>query len=86
MIRRGHNSLVFVCDETIRAALVNTSNMMAGFIADAADSLAMMKKYVFDKKEITLPHLVDVLDKNYEGEETLRRKLYHDPEKFSNNR
>lgn len=46
----------------------------------------MMKKYVFDKKEITLPHLVDVLDKNYEGEETLRRKLYHDPEKFGNNR
>ena len=46
----------------------------------------MIKKYVFERKEISLEALVAVLDKNFEGEEMLRRKLYHDPDKYGNNR
>ncbi len=71
---------------TSGGAVSNDSDIFAGFIADAADSLAMIKKYVFDKKEITLEALVKILDKNYKGEENLRRKLYHDPDKYGNNR
>ncbi len=71
---------------TTGGALQNNSAMNAGFLADAADSLAMIKKYVFDKKEITLERLVEILDNNYEGEEMLRRKFYHDPDKYGNNR
>ena len=71
---------------TTGGALQNNSLMMAGSIADAADSLAMIKKYVFDRKELTLESLVNILDKNFEGEELLRRKLYNDPDKFGNNR
>ncbi|MBQ7293274.1 MAG: hypothetical protein IJW79_06000 [Clostridia bacterium] len=71
---------------TVGGAVQNNTNMMAGFIADAADSLAMIKKYVFDKKEISLQELVEILDKNFEGNELLRRKLYNDPDKFGNNR
>lgn len=71
---------------TTGGAVQNNTNMMAGFIADAADSLAMIKKYVFEKKEITLQALVEILDRNFEGNEFLRRKLYNDPDKFGNNR
>ena len=71
---------------TVGGALDNNSGLAVGFIADAADSLAMIKKYVFVKKELTLPELVEVLDKNYEGNELLRRKLYNDPDKFGNNK
>ena len=71
---------------TCGGAKHNGSGMAIGFMADIADSLAMIKKYVFDKKEISLARLVEILDKNYEGEELLRRKLYNDPDKFGNNR
>ncbi len=71
---------------TAGGAAQNNSDMMAGFIADAADSLAMIKKYVFEKKELSLPSLVDILDKNYEGHEQLRLKLYRDADKFGNDR
>ncbi len=64
----------------------NRTSMDVGFLADAADSLAMIKKYVFDKKEVTLTELVAALDANFEGCETLRLKLYHDRDKYGNNR
>ena len=86
-----HSATLSSCIEKGRSATAgggveNNSSFAAGFIADAADSLAIIKKYVFDKKEITLPELVAVLDKNYEGEELLRRKFYKDPDKFGNNK
>jgi formate C-acetyltransferase len=64
----------------------NGTGMSFGFLADAADSLAMIEKYVFEKKEITLPALVKILDANYEGNEKLRLKLRNDPEKYGNNK
>ena len=71
---------------TCGGALANNSGLAVGFVADAADSLAMIKKYVFDKKELTLAELTSILDKNFEGEERLRLKLYNDPDKFGNNK
>ena len=71
---------------TCGGALANNSGIAVGFVADAADSLAMIKKYVFDKKEFTLAELTSILDKNFEGEERLRLKLYNDPDKFGNNK
>lgn len=67
-------------------AIGNDSTMLFGFIGDLADSLAMIKKYVYDKKELTLTELVKVLDSNYEGNEILRRKLYADRDKYGNNK
>lgn len=64
----------------------NGTGMSFGFLADAADSLAMIQKYVFEKKEITLPDLVKALDANFEGNEKLRLKLRNDPEKYGNNK
>ena len=64
----------------------NNSSMMFGYLADAADSFAMIKKYVYDKKLITLPELRDILKNNFEGHEELRLKLYRDKDKYGNNR
>ena len=64
----------------------NNSTMMFGFLADMADSLAMIKKYVFDKKELTFAELKAALDANFVGYEKLRMKLLCDPEKYGNNR
>ena len=54
--------------------------------ATAADSLAMIKKYVFDRGELTLAELRDILDRNWEGAELLRRKILNDRDKWGNNR
>ncbi len=57
-----------------------------GFLADIADSLTMLKKYVYDKKELSLADFVAMLDRNYEGDEAFRRRLLLDPEKYGNNK
>ena len=67
-------------------AIYNNSSIMFGFLADITDSLMMIKKYVFEKRELTLPELVLILDKNFEGEDKLRRKLLADREKYGNNK
>ncbi|MEE8397731.1 MAG: pyruvate formate lyase family protein [Desulfobacterales bacterium] len=50
---------------------------------DFGDSLAAMKKHVFDDKTITMDALLDALDRNFEGCESLHRKLLDTP-KFGN--
>ena len=64
----------------------NGSVMPFGFLGDITDSLMMIKKYVYEKKELTLSDLVSILDKNFEGEELFRRKLLADREKWGNNK
>ena len=64
----------------------NDSIMAIGFIADLVDSLTMIRKYVYEKQELTLERLVEVLDSNFDGEELLRRRLLGDREKYGNNR
>ncbi len=73
-------------DALAGGAVSNGTVLSFGFIADLADSLAMIKKYVFDKKEFTLAELVKMLDANFEGHETIRRKLYLDRDKYGNNK
>lgn len=68
------------------ALSMGNSCVMFGFIADVSDSLSMIKKYVYDKKKITLQGLVAVLDSNYEGNEILRRRLLNDRDKYGNNK
>lgn len=64
----------------------NDSVLLFGFLGDLVDSLAMIQKYVYERRELTLPLLVEALDKNYAGEETLRRRLFADREKWGNNK
>ena len=50
---------------------------------NVGDSLAAMKKAVFEDKKITMEQLVDALDKNFEGEEQILHILRSAP-KFGN--
>ena len=51
--------------------------------SDAADSLAAIKKLVFDDKKITMAQLCDALDANFEGFEDIRKMCLEAP-KFGN--
>ena len=62
----------------------NNTVMFLSCHATAADSLMMVKKYVFDKKLVTLEALRDILNNNWQGHEDLRIQMLDDPEKFGN--
>ncbi len=51
--------------------------------SDAADSLAAIKKLVFDEKKITMSQLCDALDANFAGYDDIR-KMCLDAPKFGN--
>jgi pyruvate formate-lyase/glycerol dehydratase family glycyl radical enzyme len=55
----------------------------AGGVPNVGDSLAALKRVVFDDKLIDMKGLVDALDKNFEGEDRLLRVLKNAP-KFGN--
>ena len=73
-------------DASLGGGTFNDSLILFGFLADATDSLMMIKKYVYEKKEITLRELVRALDGNFDGYEKLRLKLHSDREKYGNNK
>ena len=50
---------------------------------NVGDSLAAIKKAVFEDKKITMDRLIDALDKNFEGEEEILHILKSAP-KFGN--
>ncbi|MBM4079184.1 MAG: glycyl radical protein, partial [Planctomycetes bacterium] len=53
-------------------------------LANAADSLAAIKKVVFEEKRLSLSDLVAILDRNFEGHEPLRQQLLNAVPKFGN--
>ncbi|TES86292.1 glycyl radical protein [Candidatus Aerophobetes bacterium] len=53
-------------------------------LASVADSLAAIKKLVFDEKKVTMDELIEAMDTNFEGKETLRQILINEPPKYSN--
>lgn len=67
-------------------ATYNGNVMNFGFIADIADSLTNIKKYVFEKQILSLAELKNVLDNNFEGNELLRKKFLADRDKYGNNK
>jgi formate C-acetyltransferase len=58
--------------------------MHGGGLATTADSLAAIKKMVYEEGEISLPDLTEILDDNFEGHELLRLKLANKYPKFGN--
>jgi len=53
-------------------------------LATAADSLAAVKKLVYDQKAVTMDELVRALDANFEGYEPLRQTLLNKVPKYGN--
>lgn len=60
-----------------------TSPLGIGLIT-TADSLAAIKKLVFEEKSIPMSQLIDALDNNFEGQEYLRQTLMNRAPKFGN--
>lgn len=50
----------------------------------AANSLAAVKKLVFEEKRVAMGQLIDALQKDFEGYEDLRQMLVNDAPKFGN--
>jgi len=65
-------------------AVYNSGGIMGVGIAIAADSLEVLQKFVFEKKEISMNELLEILSSNYEGHEELRIRLENDPSKYGN--
>jgi formate C-acetyltransferase len=57
--------------------------VMPSGVNNVADSLAAIKKFVFEEKKITMAELLDALKNNFEGKEGLRQMLLSAP-KFGN--
>jgi len=53
-------------------------------IADIGDSLAAIKRLVFDENRLSMSELLDALDDDFEGHERVRDWLLHDAPKFGN--
>jgi formate C-acetyltransferase len=60
--------------------------IMPSFVgmANLVDSLYAMKRVVYDDKKYTVRELKDILDKNFEGYESLRSYLLYDIPKYGN--
>ncbi len=69
-------------DGYARGMKYNTTVFTVAGVASLVDSLCAVKKYVFDKKEITLSELNSVLSGNWEGAGLLRKKILADKDKY----
>jgi len=65
-------------------AVYNSGGIMGVGIAIVADSLAALRKYIFEKKEIPFEEMLEILNNNYEGHEDLRIRLENDSSKYGN--
>lgn len=66
-------------------AKYNNTGVCASSIASTVDALGAIREWVFERGEIDLPALVDVLDADWESDERLRLKIMRGREKFGNN-
>lgn len=71
-------------DITAGGAKYNFTGPEGGGIPTIADSLAAVKKLVFEEKKVTMDELKDALSKNFEGYEELRQMLLDDAPKYGN--
>jgi formate C-acetyltransferase len=62
----------------------NSGGIMGVGVAMVADSLSMIRKYVFEKKQLTMSTLLEALADNFEEHEELRARLDNDSEKYGN--
>lgn len=71
-------------DITAGGAIYDVSAITLTGMANAVDSLMAIKRAVFDEEWITLERLIEVLDTNFRGHESLRQKIINRVPKFGN--
>ncbi len=63
-------------------ATYNFSGVTIIGLAEVADSLNALEEFVFTKKEVTLPHMIEAIKNNWEGYKRLQAKARTSAEKF----
>ena len=71
-------------DITAGGARYNFTGPQGVGFADVANSLAAMKKFVFEEKSVSMAELIEALDTNFEGNEILRQRLINKAPKWGN--
>ncbi len=71
-------------DVTAGGARYNLSGIQAIQVANIADSLAVIKKLVYDEGTLKAEELLEALQTNYEGREELRQYLINKVPKYGN--
>jgi pyruvate formate-lyase/glycerol dehydratase family glycyl radical enzyme len=72
-------------DMTTGGAQYNFNSISGRGLATAVDSIAAIKKFVYEENSISMKDLVSALDTNFKGKEKLRQKLLTRAPKFGNN-
>jgi formate C-acetyltransferase len=62
----------------------NAGGIQGVGIAIATDSLSVLRKHVFETRNLKMEQILDALSKNFEGYEDLRVRLENDPDKYGN--
>ncbi len=62
----------------------NTTYIQCCGIGTITDGLSAIRKHVFEDGSVTMPHLLDGLRADFEGDEALRQKLLNRTPKFGN--
>jgi len=71
-------------DVTAGGARYNFITVEGVALATAADSLAAVKKLVYDERTVNMDELIRALDANFEGYEALRQTLLYKAPKYGN--
>lgn len=71
-------------DITAGGARYNYTGPQAVGFGNVANSMAAIKKLVFEEKKVTMEELVNALDKNFYGQEILRQTLINKAPKWGN--
>ena len=72
-------------DALAGGARYNNCSLSFDYVASLVDSIAVLKRLVFEEKRLTFAEFADVLKKNWEGHEKLRSLARALPEKYGNN-
>ena len=62
----------------------NTTYIVPVGIGSLTDSLASIKKYVFDEKRLTMEQLIQAVKANFEGHELIRQTFWNKTPKYGN--
>jgi formate C-acetyltransferase len=71
-------------DYNAGGARYNNSYVQFVGIGSLTDCLAAVRKFVFDEKLLAMPDLVEALDADFAGHESLRQRLVHRGPKYGN--
>ena len=71
-------------DVTLGGAHYNFAGVQAIQVANVADSLAAIRKFVYEEKSVSAEALLEALRSDFSGQEALRQRLIHKSPKYGN--